>query len=695
MSAHAGPVERFQTSAAARVQPGLLLGGGVALVLAATSFGAGGGLVLGPETTIEIGLTLLGALVVVAAIATGGQAPIYGAAAFSLLAALAALTAASVIWSVQPADSWNQASRVLAYTFTFAAAMALARLAPERWRALLGGVIGGAVLVCAYAVLTKVFPGALNAGETYARLREPYGYWNAIGLTAALGVPPLLWLGARRTGHGALSGLAFPATTLLLLTLLLAYSRGALLALALGLAFWFATVPLRLRGLLVLGVGGLSAAPLVAWAFSQHALSADNVPLGERLVAGHRFGVLVLLVLLLSLLVGLAARFTIDSRPRSAALRRQAGLAALAALALLPVLAAGALALSSRGVSGSITHTYSTLTDPHAAPPSNDPTRLTAIGSARARYWNDALKIFKDHPTVGVGAAGYPTARARYRSDRLEVQHAHGYVVQTLADLGIVGLALSLLGVGALLFSAICVASPFGWRAPPGSPYSEERIGLLTLLAIVIVFGTHSAVDWTWEIPGDAIVALLCGGWLAGRGPHTLALPRSLRRPSLARSPARAAAAALTLAVALLVAWAQWQPLRSQHTASSALNALAAHDYRRAIGKANSAAAINPLSIEPLFDLSTIQLAAGNSVAARAALERAVRLQPANPATWTQLAQFEIGVRHDRSAALRDLGAALYLDPQSGAGVSQYLDTLRLQSTPPASPLTPAANGTS
>ena len=42
---------------------------------------------------------------------------------------------------------------------------------------------------------------------------------------------------------------------------------------------------------------------------------------------------------------------------------------------------------------------------------------------------------------------------------------------------------------------------------------------MLSMLCLVVVFGVHSTVDWTWFVPGDACVALLCAGWLAGRGP--------------------------------------------------------------------------------------------------------------------------------------------------------------------------------
>ena len=106
------------------------------------------------------------------------------------------------------------------------------RLAPERWPAVLGGLTLAAVVVCGYALLTQGLPRSLaRVANTLARLEEPYGYWNAIGLSAAMGAICCLWLGARRSGHALLRALAYPAMGLLLLTLMLAYSRGALVAL--------------------------------------------------------------------------------------------------------------------------------------------------------------------------------------------------------------------------------------------------------------------------------------------------------------------------------------------------------------------------------------------------------------------------------------------------------------------------------
>ena len=151
-----------------------------------------------------------------AVILTPRGKPVYGLWPVGLLLAFTALTALSVVWSVQPDDSWQDAGRMLAYSAVFGAAVVLARAAPARWPAVLGGVTLAAVVVCGYALLTKVFPAGLDAHDIYARLQAPYGYWNATGLTAAMGVIGCMWLGARRAGHALLSALAYPAMGLLL-----------------------------------------------------------------------------------------------------------------------------------------------------------------------------------------------------------------------------------------------------------------------------------------------------------------------------------------------------------------------------------------------------------------------------------------------------------------------------------------------
>ncbi len=40
----------------------------------------------------------------------------------------------------------------------------------------------------------------------------------------------------------------------------------------------------------------------------------------------------------------------------------------------------------------------------------------------------------------------------------------------------------------------------------------------MALALVAVVFGVHSALDWTWFVPAVAITGLFCAGWVAGRG---------------------------------------------------------------------------------------------------------------------------------------------------------------------------------
>ena len=623
------------------------------------TFYAKGGLNLESMTTTEMALTIgAGVVVAVAVLRLPNVGRRYGFWPTGLLLAFTALTTISVVWSVQPDDSWRDAGRMLAYSGVFAAAVALVRLAPGRWPAVLGGLALASVLICAYALLTKVFPGSLTPADKYARLEDPYGYWNAVGLTASMGAICCLWLGARRSGHALLSALAYPAMGVLLLTLLLAYSRGALAALAVGVLAWFCLVPLRLRSASVLGLGALGAVAVAGWDFSTHSLSAEHIPLAEQTTAGHQLGVLIVAMVFALAALGLAIGFLTGTRPPSRALRTQAGAALLALIAIALIVFAGALAHSQRGLTGSISHAVDSLTNPNAKVPPNTPGRLTAVASVRARYWKEALDVFDAHPALGAGAEGFATAHLRYRSETLEVMHAHGFVVQTLADLGLVGLLLALALFVVWALAAGRATRPFALR----ERYGPERIGMLAMLCLVVVFGVHSLVDWSWYVPGDACVALLCAGWLAGRGPlgeRTRLDPRPAGRPS----PLRIAIAGSAVVLALLAAWSQWQPQRSEEASRNA-EALLARDPSGALAAANSAVSRDPLSLEALSTLALVQSASGHTALARATLQRGVRLQPSNPKSWLNLGRQDLASGAPQ-AALHELQAAIYLDPES------------------------------
>jgi O-Antigen ligase len=682
----------------------------IAAIFCFITFHAKGGLNLESMTSTELALTLGSGVVAAASVifAPARSRRVYGIWPMWLLLAFTAVTAISIAWSVQPDHSWQDSGRMLAYSAVFGAGFALVRVLPERWPAILGGLTLAAVIVCGYALLTKIFPASLDPSNTFARLNEPYGYWNAVGLSAAIGAICCLWLGARRTGHALLRALAYPAMSLVLLTLMLAYSRGAMVALAVGLVMWFLVVPLRLRSAALLIVAAAGAGVVGAWDFSKHALSAEGVALSERTAAGHQLGALMLAMFVALTVVGIAIGFSTGRRAPSLLTRRRAGAVLLAAVVLALVAFVGALAVSQRGFTGSISHAFDALTNPNAIPPGNTPGRLTAVASERARYWKEALQVFDANPLFGAGAEGYATAHLRYEAQTLEVRHAHSFILQTLADLGLLGLLVAL----ALLFTWMAAAGrathPFnrrwtGWRTwleirtgerRPGwrrirerklRRYTPERIGLLSMLCVVVVFGAHSLIDWTWYVPGNACVALLCAGWLAGRGPlhmsasavgsdrtaaaiagrprtsSTAAAPSGGVRPSVVRV---LIAAAVIVAV-LLAAWSEWQPQRAEDARQEAETQLEAHNRPAALAAANSAVSRDPLSIEALFTLASVQQVADQPAFARATLAHAVRLQPSNPQTWLVLGRYDLTSGGRPQTAVKELQAAIYLNPAS------------------------------
>lgn len=637
------------------------------LLLAAAAFGAEGGSGLSQTTTVSILAIVVGGLAAAASVvlAPGGRA--WGVGTLALLGLLAILTGLSVVWSVSPEQSWFHANKTLGYLFVFAGTIGAVRLAPEGWSVVLKGILIGAAIVTAYALASRVFPGTLAENEIYARIGAPYGYWNAVGATVALAVVPALWLGARRSGHPPLNSLAFPLLGLFIVALFLSYSRGALAAAVIGAGLWLAFVPLRLRSLAVLGVSAAGAAPVIVWALSKDAFTADGVPLAVRESAAFEFGLFLLAMVSVLLAAGLGAGFLAARRAPSRTVRRRVGIAAIAVGAALPLLAFGSVAFSDRGIGG----TFSDLTNEDAAV-SGGPDRLTTASSSRARYWREAFDVFGDKTVLGAGADSFRVARLPYREDVLVSSHAHGYVAQTASDLGLLGLMLSLALAGAWLVAAFRTLGV--GRRMRGLPFDAERTGLAALALAALVFGLHSAIDWTWFVPAPAFMALIAGAWVAGRGPLGQR-PADGRETSLAGIPReRLIGAGLIAVTALLCAWTAWQPARSDAASNQALALLASGELAEAAREADNAYDINPLSPKPLFVKAQVLDRAGNLPAAEATLEQAVVEHPEQPEVWLRLAEFQL-FRLDRpQSALDTLRGALYLDPRSRQAQTTFFD---------------------
>jgi hypothetical protein len=429
-------------------------------------------------------------------------------------------------------------------------------------------------------------------------------------------------------------------------------------------------VPLRLRGAAVLGVGVAGGAAISAWALPSHALSDDNVALHLRTDPGHTFGLVLVIAILLTTAVAAVLAARMDGPPMAPDRRRRVGTALLIVVALIPVVGVVDLAGSSRGFTGEISHLWGTLTNPNGGA-GNQPGRLLTLSNNRTRYWGEGLTVGEHHLALGAGAGGFAVAHERYTKSQFPISHAHNYLIETFADLGLLGVLISL----ALLFAwAVSAGRALGvvWdptsrlklRVSAAGERAQERDALLTILVVVVIFGLHSLIDWTWFIPGCAVVGLVCAGWLAGRGP----LEAPVGRLSVPRRPARypVVGMAIVLIGALVVgaAWTTVQPLRATDADSAAIGALLRGDSSSALTDARRAVAANPLALDPLFDLSVIYSARGQATSARAELLKAVSLQPENSISWQTLGNYDLQ-QHRPKLALAELNHALSLYPWS------------------------------
>ena len=664
----------------------VILGG----ALAGVAFGAAGGTELTRTTTVEVLMVLVSAVVIAAGLLWGRRAPLYGATALVLFAALAALTALSVTWSLVPELSYIESGRTLAYLATFAAAVAAARVAPQASPVVLKGVLLGALAAVAYALASRIWPGTLAENELSNRIGQPFQYWNAVGTTAALAIPAALWLGSRRSGSVIGRSLAYPAVGACVLAILLTQSRGALAAGGLGTIVWFAVVPLRLRSLPVLLAGAAGAGAVGAWALSKDAFSKSLQPLSAKESLAGEFGLLVVLMALGLLVVGLAVNLGLGRIAPPMRLRRRLGIAALVAACAVPLVAFTSVAFSDRGIGGTIDDRIDELTSETETAPTEGAGRIAAASSTRGKYWREAGRIFDDRPVVGVGAGAFATARLRHRTDATVSRHAHGFVAQTLADLGIVGVLVTTALLIAWLVAALRATGlhprrlPFrrdDGEPPPRRDWDGERTAVVALSLVAVVFGLQSIIDWTWFVPGPTAMALVAAGFVAGRGPvpAVAAGARTAELPSLRWPPPRPAtdrligAGAIVLA-AVIVAWAIWQPEASERATNRALELIDERDYAAAISKTEDAEDANPLSPDPLFVRAVAETSAGQEDAARHTLEQAVLKFPGDPQSWLNLARFQLATMDRPKDSLDTVQGVLYLDPFSAQGRQLFLD---------------------
>ncbi|HEV2821317.1 MAG TPA: O-antigen ligase family protein, partial [Solirubrobacteraceae bacterium] len=607
-----------------------------------------------------------------------------------LLGAFAVWAAISLLWSVAPDRSWGEVNRTLSYVLFAVLAVGVGSSLPRAAERLAVGWLVVAVAVSLYALGGKIAPGVnipglldLNHTSDFSRLREPIGYWNALGLVCALGAPVAVRLAVdtQYTRLVRLAGLG--ALWVLLVTLALSYSRGGLLALGVAVIITTWLAGGRLRGLLVLALAGLATLPAVALAFLDPALADAGTELGPRILAGRRLAA-VMAVCLAALLVAGWALMAFERRvrwsPRASARVWRAAAVGAVTLALLGL---AGVAASDRGVGGSAQALADAFTGDAAADISS-PGRLATVNSAnRWGWWQEAAGAFSDRPLGGWGASSFPVVHRLYRDGPVNVAQPHSVPLQFLAETGIVGAALALGGLGLLLATALARVRSL--------PRGRGRDMSAALVAGGCAWLVHGLVDWDWDIPAVTLPVLAFLGVLCARRPEE----RTGGPPAAPTGPGgRGAALAVIAGLLCFVLASAIAPAWSQSLTQDALvasgEAATPEERADAAADAELAARIDPLAVEPLLAGATVAASRERLVDAKAMLVEAVERQPFSVRAWDALARLSIFTA-DRDTYARAAQRVLELDP-AGATSRGLVEGSGAFIAPPA--LSPTATGT-
>jgi len=535
------------------------------------------------------------------------------------LTLLAGWTALSALWSVDRGASVLETERVLVYTAGVAALLLAVRGRSQRL--LLGSILAAVSAVCAYSLATRLFPAHVGRFDSTAgyRLYVPVGYWNSLGLFAAMGCLLALGFAARARSLAGRAG-AGAALVVLAPTLYFTFSRGSWLALAVGLAVALAFDPRRLQA--TLAIAAVLPAPALALllAWRSPALTTVGTPLARAVHEGHRLAlaVAVLAVLAAALAVGFAL---LERRLAPGALLRRSY---AAALGLAVLVAAGGVWLhwgSPPRLAQRAWHSF-------ASPPPQTGANLNArlfhlSNNGRVDLWRAALDEFRTARVAGTGAGTYELWWDEHRPAAMQVRDAHSLYLQTLAELGVVGLALLLLVVAAPLVGA--------WRGRrrPLTPFAAAAFAACAV---------HAGVDWDWEVAAVTLVALACG---VACTQHAAVRARALRLP------VRFAG----VAVALAVAAAGLLAAVGNRALANADTAVRLGRFGQAEADARSAARWMPWSSDPWIVVGQIEAISFRRGEARASFERAIARSPHDYLAWYGLAGVETGAARRYAAA--------------------------------------------
>jgi O-antigen ligase len=350
----------------------------------------------------------------------------------------------SALWSDAPARALIDADRALVYLLALVLLGSLPRT-PERLRWMLRGVALAMVAVAVAGLATRlapdVFPTAPNIANQ--RLSYPLTYWNGLGMLGSLAAIFCLYLTTCPYEPALVRVLASAALPPVATTVFFTFSRGAIGAGIVGLTLYL--VLARPRGLLSAGIAAVPATVIaVSTAYGADLLATQRPVSAAAVDQGHHVALVVGACALAA--AGIRAMLLpLDARLLTvrfdAGLRRPFAISA-SALGIL----VSALIIISHGPDRLHDQYRRFVETTHVAPSRDLRARLTdPANSGRVANWRVAMQAFSGAEATGTGSGTYGLVWDRLRPRALAVlvvHDAHSLYVENLAELGLVGFAL-------------------------------------------------------------------------------------------------------------------------------------------------------------------------------------------------------------------------------------------------------------
>jgi O-Antigen ligase len=576
-----------------------------------------------------------------------------------LLTAFAVWQALTILWSIQPASSWDYANRALVYAaFAFLGVLVGSAL-PRTWIAAgLGALL---TLVLLVALAAKVIPGLYDDYGRLARLRWPLAYWNELALVAAVTVPLGLWLAGRRDRPLRARVAGVFHVYVALVAVVLTFSRFGIFLAVVGAVAWVWLDRERLDALVALLIAAPVAAIVAGDALLLPGIADDHQSHHTRVHDGLIFGLLfvggVAVVIELSRRL-LAREGDVRLRRRIAIVGGWAALGVCVVALIVLVVRAGGPADFVRARWDEFAHAQS----------SGTPGRLTSTSSGnRWAWWQQAWDAFTRHPGGGTGAGSFSlTSTVSAHNAQQSTVEPHNTPLQFLTETGIVGFLLY-----AGVIASVAVAVKRG-----------RRDRATRVLALVLAIGwLHSVLDIDWN-------------FVATQGPLFAVAGVLVSQPGRA-TRLRLLSAAGVAVCALAALYSMFAPWYSDQRLQDAYSALERADLVDTAGAARDAHNLDPLALEPIQLLATTLYRAQDFANAERYYRLETKRESQNPETWYDLGVF-YSLRHEWRRAYDALNHSYTLDAFGPAAqTGGYLDQARCKVFPASRQCPAAAPGAS